>query len=970
VSQALFEAVRKAATARAWSRGVELVRAGAVSREPGDAGLLLRVATRGGLSNPSVRLDDDAEAPEWDCDCGDAEDPCEHVAAAVIAVRRAQREGRELPGASETAGHIGYRLRRHGPGLGLERVVVQGSQETPLPAPLAAVASGRVEGPAFAATEADLALERALGELRWGRLPRGLLGPVIEALARCDDVKLDAEAVSAVSRPVRWQARVDDEGDGFRVRVVSETGLDEVFEGVAARCGSELRPLEAPPLDAREREALLGGGCRFEPERVAELVNELLPSLEGRLPLELRSRRLPEARREAPDVLVEVEREGDALAVRASVVYGSPARARLEAGRLVSLGAGPVPLRDPAAERALERRVQRELELPPGSRVLLRGADAVELAERLAGWRGLLRGEAHRAFFRAPPLEARFSADENGFEVEFAAPLTGRSRRADPLRVLAAWRAGESLVPLEGGGLAPLPGDWLARFGDRLADLLAAREATGGMPTALAPDAAALCEALEQPVAPALDALRERVERAGGVPAARLPRDLSARLRGYQRQGVDWLCALRDAELGALLADDMGLGKTLQALCALEGRCLVVAPTSVLPNWQHELARFRPGLRVSVYHGAGRALAADADVTLTSYAILRLDAQRLAEPAWSAVVLDEATAIKNPDSQVARAAFGLRARFRLALTGTPVENRLEELWSQLHFANPGLLGGRADFEERYARPIAAGETGAAERLRQRIRPFVLRRLKREVAPELPPRTEVVLHAELEPEERRLYEALRLSTRDDVVQRLRAGGSVLGALEALLRLRQAACHPGLVPGQRAQGSAKLTLLLERLEEAVAEGHKALVFSQWTALLDLLEPKLADAGLGFSRLDGSTRDRGGVVARFQAADGPPLLLVSLTAGGQGLNLTAADHVFLLDPWWNPAVEDQAADRAHRIGQRRPVMIHRLVSRNTVEERILSLQQRKRALWEAAFGGAGGGGLTREDLLALLD
>jgi SNF2 family DNA or RNA helicase len=308
----------------------------------------------------------------------------------------------------------------------------------------------------------------------------------------------------------------------------------------------------------------------------------------------------------------------------------------------------------------------------------------------------------------------------------------------------------------------------------------------------------------------------------------------------------------------------------------------------------------------------------------------------------------------------------------VALTGTPVENRLAELWSQLHFTNPGLLGDRRAFEERYGRPIAEGDIGAAVRLRQRIAPFVLRRAKAEVAPELPPRTDLVLHAELSESERALYDALRATTRKEVLEKLTSGAPIFQALEALLRLRQAACHPALVPGQQAETSAKIELLLESLEESVAEGHKALVFSQWTSLLDRIEPHLESANIAFARLDGSTRKRGELVARFQSDDGPPVLLVSLRAGGVGLNLTAADSVFIMDPWWNPAVEDQAADRAHRIGQDRPVFVYRLVARDTVEERILALQEHKRGLADAALGDGAraGGGVTREELIGLLD
>ena len=357
-------------------------------------------------------------------------------------------------------------------------------------------------------------------------------------------------------------------------------------------------------------------------------------------------------------------------------------------------------------------------------------------------------------------------------------------------------------------------------------------------------------------------------------------------------------------------------------------------------------------------------------MTLTSYAILRLDIDMLAEHKWQTVVLDEAQNIKNPNSQVAQAAFRLDAKFRIAMTGTPVENRLEELWSQFHFLNRGLLGGRTQFRRRYAKPIAEGDAHAAAHLRERIRPFLLRRKKQDVAPELPPLTEVVLHCELAEEERAVYDAVRAATVEQVVAQLSAGGSVLAALEALLRLRQAACHPSLVPGQVAVGSSKLDLLMSRLEEAMADGHRALVFSQWTSFLDLVEPHLEKNDIEFTRLDGGTQDRGGVVNRFQAEEGPPVMLVSLKAGGTGLNLTAADHIFLLDPWWNPAVEDQAAGRTHRIGQTKPVVVHRLVARDTVEEGILELHARKRALSEVALGqGDASQGLTREDLLTLL-
>ena len=612
--------------------------------------------------------------------------------------------------------------------------------------------------------------------------------------------------------------------------------------------------------------------------------------------------------------------------------------------------------------------------------------DAPRFAEKLKRWRGGLTGNATAVVGETRKLRPRLElasapAADGGpphvtfglrFEVEPARNGDGGGVAAavDAEAVVSAWREGLGLVPLLGGGWAALPQAWLAKHGERVADLLAARDAAGRLATHALRDLGPLCDDLNEPRPDGLDRLEPLFANFEQLPEPALPADLTATLRPYQRRGVAWLTFLRATRMGGILADDMGLGKTLQALCVVEPGTLVVCPTSVLHNWAAEARRFRPNLKVCVYHGPGRALDEAADLTITSYALLRLDATRLAARPWRTVFLDEAQSIKNPDSQVARAAFALPADLRVALSGTPVENRLDELWSLMRFANPGLLGGRADFDARMSRVVAAGDKAASERLRTRIRPFVLRRLKRDVAPELPSRTEAVLRVELDERERAVYDAVRAASRADVLAMMEAGGGVMKALEVLLRLRQAASHAALVPGQAAAGSSKIDVLLESLATAAADGHKALVFSQWTSFLDLVEPHLTTAGIAFCRLDGATRDRGGVTATFQADDGPPVMLVSLKAGGSGLNLTAADHVFLCDLWWNPAVEDQAADRAHRIGQDRPVTIYRLVTTDTVEERILALQAQKRSLVDAALGDAAlGAALTRDDLLALL-
>jgi superfamily II DNA or RNA helicase len=717
---------------------------------------------------------------------------------------------------------------------------------------------------------------------------------------------------------------------------------------------------------------------RWERTRAAELLHERLPSLETELELEVNATMPRRDAGLAARALVEVEQRGAALSVLASVVYGDPPCARLAGDQLVHLG-GPMPARDRRGEREALRALTEGLGVTPGKRFDATGLEAIALAGKLRSFSGIVVGNAHVDRYGNEAVRAELVLDPQRFAAAFEVHAdSGAVLQASADEVLAAWERGESVVPLLGGGWAELPVDWLSRHGARLQDLLRARGAEGIAPHAR-PQLVRLCDALERPRPPELARLAALFEGFAGLPRAAPPDDLRAELRSYQETGIDWLCFLREAELGALLADDMGLGKTLQALCAIETPALVVCPTSVLSGWVEQIERFRPALSLCVYHGADRELDERADITITSYALLRRDSDALGARAWGSVVLDEAQTIKNPDTEAARAAFALDARFRMCLSGTPVENRLEELWSQMHFLNPGMLGGKSDFRARYAEPIASGDAGAAERLRERIRPFVLRRMKEEVATELPPRTEAILSVELDREERDVYEAVRLATRTQVVARLEEGGSVLEALEALLRLRQAACDAALVPGQAVlahasdgsvRASSKVRVLVDRLEQTLAGNHKALVFSQWTSLLDRVEPQLERTGIDFCRLDGTTRDRAAVIGRFRDAAGPPVMLLSLKAGGVGLNLTEADHVFLLDPWWNPAVEDQAADRAHRIGQERPVMIYRLVASDTVEERILSLQEHKRAIAEAALGdGGAAAGLAREDLLALL-
>ena len=481
--------------------------------------------------------------------------------------------------------------------------------------------------------------------------------------------------------------------------------------------------------------------------------------------------------------------------------------------------------------------------------------------------------------------------------------------------------------------------------------------------------------------------LIERMAAARGYQPA-LPGGLEAELRDYQLEGFIWLARLSRLGLGACLADDMGLGKTVQTLALLladaaKGPSLVVAPTSVCHNWVLEAAKFAPGLRLVTLGGvADRVAAVEAlgpgDVLVASYGLLHTESDLLASRRFAVAVFDESQNLKNTETRRAQASKRIDAAFRVALSGTPIENRLDELWSLFDTITPGLLGSRESFQKRFSGPIEKGH-GAQARLALKtlVRPYLLRRTKAAVLTELPPRTEIVVEVEPGPEERAFYEALRRKALETLAGPEASGGAGAGGqkririLAEITRLRRAACNPALIAPETEIGSAKLDALLELADDLRAGRHRALVFSQFTGHLDLVETALRARGVRLLRLDGSTptKERARLVAAFQAGEGD-LFLISLRAGGSGLNLTGADYVIHLDPWWNPAVEDQATDRAHRIGQSRPVTVYRLVAKDSIEEGILSLHAAKRTLAADLLEDAEAAGpLSEDELIALI-
>jgi SNF2 family DNA or RNA helicase len=480
--------------------------------------------------------------------------------------------------------------------------------------------------------------------------------------------------------------------------------------------------------------------------------------------------------------------------------------------------------------------------------------------------------------------------------------------------------------------------------------------------------------------------LREAIGAFTGISPVPVPAGVTGELRPYQRHGLDFLANAARLGVGAVLADDMGLGKTVQALAWLlhlraqdpgGGPALVICPASVVHNWAREAERFTPALRVLLLTSGKtrhslREEIPDHDLVVTTYALLRRDIEAWRGVPLRAAILDEAQFIKNPDAAVSRAALELDARHRLALTGTPLENRALDLWSIMAFVNRGYLGHRSDFSARYDRADAPPHLRAL--LAAKLRPVLLRRTKQAVAPELPPRIEERRDCELTAEQRQLYVAELQRSRTLLAQLGAAPGGLarnkITILAALTRLRQICCHPALAGGRATLGSGKFDALFEVLEPILAEGHKVLVFSQFVQCLKLLGAELRERRVRYHQLTGQTIKRGQVVEAFQNDPEPCVFLISLKAGGTGLNLTAASYVVLFDPWWNPAVEAQAIDRTHRIGQDRTVIAYRLLTRGTIEEKIWELQQRKVALVRDVLGESGfARALTRDDLAFLL-
>jgi superfamily II DNA or RNA helicase len=845
----------------------------------------------------------------------------------------------------------------------------------------------------------------------------------------------DADAPSGPPRPLRSESEPWDlafvieqgtqaEGGGGRARRVPATahllrpglvrgaeaapldGFDAVFEG---RPGVVLRRDALAPFRSDLRPQCLQWLGRLAPVPVQP--SDALPLVRS---LHKRGLRIPirwpqewpvrERDDVTPRPCLSVRASGPsnavspALEATLSFLYGNAAPAEHDGGQYVEVpadGDGAPPwlirrrpdLEQGAAERLAGLGVKPDPYRPGRSTIAAKKLGVIVGPLIDAGWE--VRGE-NGLFRPAGKIDIRVTTGIDWFGVEGEAHFGGAT--APIANVLEALKRNDRFVTLGDGSQGVIPDQWLQRHAGWMqlgvvdaGGLRFSRAQLGIIDAMLAAMPEATCD--EQ-----LAEARRKLGAFEGVRRAKAPPAFRGQLRPYQRIGLGWLRFLDEFGFGGCLADDMGLGKTVQVLAYLAERAtpaargqagpwLLVAPRSVVFNWRREAERFTPSLRVAEFTGPERSgidgSFAGCDLVLTTFGTLRKDIERLREVEFAGVVLDEAQAIKNAGSQVAKAARLLRTRRRLALTGTPVENSLDDLWSIFEFLNPGMLGSARAFASITKATGGGKDSADLGLIRRALRPFILRRTKKAVAPELPERTEQTIACELAGRQRTLYESLRKHYRDQLLVRIDREGinrSRMHVLEALLRLRQAACHPMLIePKAKPSPSAKVESLLEMLAEIAAEGNKALVFSQFTSLLDLVQGELDARGLTLERLDGTTtpRERQRCVDRFQSDVACTVFLISLKAGGVGLNLTAAQYVFLLDPWWNPAVEAQAIDRTHRIGQQRCVSAYRLIAKGTVEERILELQATKRELADALVGEQEGGlkALTREDLEWLL-
>ena len=982
----LFTTIRDNCSKQRWSKAIELSRIAELQIEKYSKNECTLM-----LSNPRKAVSSSVklwfEEEDWNCDCTSKDDPCVHIATSSIMLKNDKtllKNFQDKSSKPKPRAKISYDFHRADGCLFLKRSIVSGKKNIAITSTLASLATGRIIGPKVIPTRNDYAIESLLGSQADAYLIKGNKLPNLFAyLSKADQIRLDGKKIAISTKQTGFQVCIKDEGGGVLVYGKQDAAIKEVYRNGIALCDKTLHPINTVKLN-KALLKLLAEGKYFGQKELAYVVSELIPELSLKFPIEILSKKIPNAIRTKPRVEFFLKRDGLNLQALAKIVYGDPIIASIENAQLALKGKG-IPVRNLDEETNLQIKFHSHFNFHLGEKLDYKSHEAIEFISKLKNWKAKIAKssknvEITRFFSVYKGLESKVKVshkdDQANINVSFDLKTeeNGETKQLEARTedVLSAWQKGESLVPLIGGGWSELPKEWLDKHARKLMEILTACDKSGAIPKFLTHSVTNFFDDLEDNECKLPDAVRKITNEllSDHHETIKPPSDLKASLRPYQEEGINWLAFLKKRELGALLADDMGLGKTIQSICLLNNKSLIIAPTSVLYNWEQEIKRFRPKLKINIYHGLSRSLEkADKTITLTTYSIARLDHEKLSKITWNTIILDEAQNIKNPESKIAGAIFSLKSHFRLALTGTPIENHLEDIWSLFYFLNKGLLGSRKSFSQNYVKMTSSSDEHLAT-LKHRLKPFVLRRLKSEVAKDLPDRTNVILYNELSEEENLIYKSIELSTKKDILEKINLKSpNMMKVLEALLRLRQAACHIGMLPGQEAESSSKINLLMSSLEKCLAGGHKALIFSQWTRFLDLIGKEMKTRSMKYLRIDGTTQKRQNIVNSFQTSDEHPFLLLSLKAAGIGLNLTAADHVFIMDPWWNPAVEEQAADRSYRIGQDKPVIVHKIVTKNSVEENILKLQDKKKNLASSVIGDNNKAyKLTKEDMIGL--
>lgn len=915
----LFDEIKSLAGQALWNKAVNLVRTSTVTllKLNPDGDIEIRVELPSTPTAINVRLSPSQQL--WECNSLSDDDPSLYVLIGVIAVKNNYLKA-ETP-----RWIIGYYLRTENDQLIIGRAFIHPDYPA---RPIRTLAAEICNNPDYLISRSDLTLDQIID---FGKpIDGAAFRAALSALAEGDTLFLDGVRVNLKSSAIDVGILIEDHPKGYRVGRLLPALSNE------SRCITPfLWQVESTLValnDGRLPTMTRGDGTVLGFHQADILFNTMIPKLREHFDVSVTVAKIPRFVADKPRLVLLADKRGnEGVWLSPQIVYGDPVIAEVKNGDITYRTREFMIHRDSAAEQRILSLLP--VELSGGQTREFQGAEAVALIAKTKEHIADTRSITH--LIPKVSLKPVFKENSNDSTIYFAEKPDSPESAVSGKTMWEAYSEGYGVIKLNDGSWADIPQAWLNTIAARGRDLLEAllcKSVNPGIATRLAP-------IFEQGNIRLPAQWEKFLTFLGGtlkIAPLPLPKTIAAIVRPYQRDGIQWAHALHLMQVGCLLADDMGLGKTLQTLSVIPKNTLIIAPTSVLGSWWEQCQRLRPELTICLYHGPQRTFSEQADVYITSFTLVRSDSE-LRERHWDAIVIDEAHMLKNSQSLTFQAVHSLKSTWRIALTGTPIENSLQDLWSQFSLLNPGLLP-----------PFDSFKDWSLEKIRSVTRPFILRRTKEQVAKDLPPKTEIILKCTLSEEEQTTYDAILLAAQQDLTTEDGVKLSALQILEALLRLRQACCHPGLIADNYLQHpSAKVELLMESLTSSLNAGHPALVFSQWVGLLNIVAEQLKAKGIAFARLDGSTKDRQAVVNEFQNPDGPPVMLISLKAGGVGLTLTRAEHVYLLDPWWNPAVEEQAADRAHRIGQKNPVFVYKLIAENTIEEQVLVLQERKLAL-----------------------